>query len=156
MLPVEPGAPEYACVDDGTCFENTWPAWGDITIMAARSENPDQVMMGINYATDDGSGGLTHLGDFAEVPVTPTVAADYHVYAIEWGPQRIDWFLDDELVRSVDLTDARIYHPSGQNPFHRSFYLKLSLAVGGLTEPPVAADYPQEMRVRWVRVWQVE
>jgi beta-glucanase (GH16 family) len=78
------------------------------------------------------------------------------VYRIDWGPERIDWFIDDAVVRSFDVSDPAIYHPEGQNPFHQAFHLKLALSVGGLSEPPLAEDYPQEMRVRWLRVSQYE
>lgn len=154
MLPAEPGAPEPVCTSSGACLDSTWPAWGDIMIMSVRSERPDDVLMGINYATDDGDGGLIHRDEFETVSVSPRGAGEYHTYAVEWGPLRIDWYIDGVPVRSVDLTSEAIFHPSGENPFHRSFYLKLSLSVGGLSEPPVAEDYPQEMRVRWLRVWQ--
>ncbi len=154
MLPADPGAAEQVCVSADSCLDSTWPAWGDITIMSVRSESPDTVLMGINYATPDGAGGLSHRDDFGTALVTPTVGDGYHTYAIEWGPERIDWFVDAALVRSVALTSSDIYHPADQNPFQRAFYLKLDVAVGGLSEAPVAEDYPQEMRVRSLRVWQ--
>jgi beta-glucanase (GH16 family) len=81
-------------------------------------------------------------------------ASGYHDCAIQWGPRRIDWFIDGERTASFDTTDAAIHHPEQSDPFAQPFHLLLSLAVGGLSEAPVADDYPQEMRVDWLRVTQ--
>jgi len=64
--------------------------------------------------------------------------------------------VDGKLEATFDTTAANIYEPEGKNPFAQPFHLKLSLAIGGLAEAPVAADYPQQMRVDWVRVTQFE
>ena len=54
------------------------------------------------------------------------------------------------------ILHAYIYHPSGQNPFAQAFNLRLSLAVGGLSEAPDPSVYPQQMRIDWLRVWQYQ
>ena len=56
--------------------------------------------------------------------------------------------------RSSAVTD--IYQPSGQDPFSKAFNIRLSLAVGGLSEAPDPKVYPQQMRVDWLRVWQYQ
>ena len=42
------------------------------------------------------------------------------------------------------------------NPFAQAFTLRLSLAVGRLSEAPDPAAYPQQMRADWLRVWQYQ
>lgn len=156
MLPEEPGPPEQTCDEQGACFESAWPVWGDVVIASLRSEDPSHVLSGVNYASEDGAAGLLQAQRVSQSELNPHAEGAYHVYRIDWGPERIDWFIDDEAVHSFDVTDSSIYHPAGRNPFHEAFHLKLALAVGGLSEPPVADDYPQELRVRWLRVSQYD
>jgi beta-glucanase (GH16 family) len=157
MLPESPGANVTVCEDSGKCLPSTYPAWGDIVIMTVRSEQPDQLLHSASYATFDaatqtyirGQGGMPE-------PLAASVADGYHEYAVEWGPERIDWLTDGKLAASFDTTAADIYHPSGLNPFAQAFNLRLSLAVGGLSEAPDPSVYPQQMRIDWLRVWQYQ
>jgi beta-glucanase (GH16 family) len=123
--------------------------------MTVRSEQPAAVLHTSSYATpDEASGQLVRGQGGGTTTLESSVATEYHDYAVEWGPERTDWFIDGELTHSFDRTAANIFHPDGQDPFTQPFHLKLSLAVGGLSEAPVAEDYPQEMRVDRLRVWQ--
>lgn len=148
LIPADPGQAETTCVDGADCVESTWPVWGGVTIMSARSGG--NAIMGVSFATDDG--GTLNLAEDLTTVSGSFSADEYRKYALEWGPLRMDWFVDDELVHTVDLSDPAIYGPGGENPFHRPFRIKLDLAVGGLTEAPTPEDYPREMRVRDLRV----
>jgi beta-glucanase (GH16 family) len=156
MRPEDPGANVNSCDINEYCVPSDWPAWGDITVANIRSDSPPEVLVGLNYGIwDDALNGVTHgvaLGS-ATGSITPD---SWHIYAMNWGPQRIDWWVDNVVVRSISLPPKDAYLPEGENPFHRAFYLQLNLALGGLAETPVASDYPQQMRVDWVRVWQWE
>ena len=158
MLPENPTPAVRSCVDDLPCYDGTWPAWGDITIANLQSQLPDRVLGTASYGIwDDDLGGVTH-GVFSGQSANVDDATDYHVYAIEWGPSRIDWFVDDELVRTLDLPPEDLYLPDGEDPFQQPFHVRLNLAIGGLDQAPDAADYPQELRVDWIRVsqWKAE
>ncbi len=156
MLPEQPGPAEQSCNEDGVCLESSWPVWGDLVIASLRSEDPTNVLSGVNYTNEDGAGGLLQTQSVIKSGLNPSDSGAFHVYRIDWGPERIDWFIDDQAVHTFDVSDPAMHHPEGQNPFHRAFHLKLALAVGGLSEPPVPEAYPQEMRVRWLRVSQYE
>ena len=155
LYPEAPGAPVKLCTSFTACATEILPAWGDIVVMNVRSEQADRVRHATDYATPSDTlpvpgpaegGGSTTLEQDA--------SAQYHEYSAFWGPKRIDWFVDGELQASFDITSPDVHHPEGKNPFMQPFHLKLSLALGGLAEAPVAADYAQEMRVDWVRVTQ--
>lgn len=155
LYPEMPGAPVKLCTSFTACATDILPAWGDIIVMNVQSEQQNQVLHAAGYATPsdtlpvpgpaEGGGSST---------LEPEPSADYHEYSAWWGPERIDWFVDGRLQASFDTTAASIHPPEGKNPFAQPFHLKLSLAIGGLAEAPVAADYPQTMRVDWVRVTQ--
>ncbi len=157
LYPESDAAPVRVCTSADSCTEGLWPAWGDIVVMTVRSEQPSDVLHTASYATPDDALGELVRGEGGGMTVLDQPAsADYHDYAVLWGPQRIDWFVDGVLQASFDTTASAIHHPEGKNPFNEPFHLKLTLAVGGLSEAPVADDYPQEMRVAWLRVTEYE
>jgi beta-glucanase (GH16 family) len=154
LLPEAPGPEVNSCGDTGSCYLGTWPAWGDVTIANVQSRTPDRVLTSLNYGIwDDAVAGVRHGQVTSFAPLEET-ADGWHVFALEWGPERMEWFVDDELVASTDLALPDLYLPQGENPFQKPFHIKLSLALGGLDQAPVAEDYPQELRVDWVRVTQ--
>ena len=157
LYPESDVPPVRVCSDADTCTEGTWPAWGDIVVMTVRSDAPNDVLHTASFATPDATlGELVRDEGGGTTTLEAPVSAEYHDYAVVWGPRRIEWFLDGELTASFATTSGGIFQPEGENPFAQPFHLKLSLAVGGLAEAPVAADYPQAMRVDWLRVTQFE
>jgi len=154
LLPQDPGSDKTVCNTADDCTTGSWPAWGDIVVMTVRSEQPTHVLHTASYAKEDATLGLTRGQGGATTELAAPVSDGYHDYAIEWGPKRIDWFIDGNLEASLDTTLPEIVRPDGVAPFQQAFYVKLLLAVGGLSEAPIAADYPQEMRVRSFKVWQ--
>ena len=53
-------------------------------------------------------GGL-HLNQLVDLNVNPH--DDFHVYAIEWTPNSVKFFIDDQLIRTVDNFYAdSLYH----------------------------------------------
>jgi beta-glucanase (GH16 family) len=156
LYPEAPGAPVKVCESFTSCVEEAiWPVWGDVVVMNVRSEQPAEVRHTASFATQsDMFPALTGSEGGGSTTLAAEASAEYHDYAVWWGPERIDWFVDGELQATFDTTAVEINHPEGKNPFAQPFHLKLSLALGGLAEAPVAADYPVEMRVDWLRVTQ--
>ena len=78
------------------------------------------------------------------------LADDFHVYAVHWEPDRIRWYLDDQLYSTVTPDDLQ------GNPwvFHHDFFLLLNVAVGGTfsVSPDSSVTFPQTMLVDYVRV----
>jgi beta-glucanase (GH16 family) len=73
------------------------------------------------------------------------------VYAVHWEPDRICWYLDDQLYSTVTPDDLR------GNPwvFDHDFFLLLNVAVGGtfsVTADP-SATFPQAMLVDYIRIY---
>jgi beta-glucanase (GH16 family) len=155
LLPENPGKDVEVCSAADACTSGSWPAWGDIVIMTVRSETPTTVYHTASFATPDAQlGTLTRGEGGGHTTLSSSVASAFHDYAVTWTPSRIEWLVDGELRATLDTRRAEIEHPEGKNPFQQPFYLLLTLAVGGLSEPPVAADYPQQLRISSLRVWQ--
>ena len=125
-----------------------WPACGEIDIMEYRGHAP-----GVLWGSVHGPG---HAGSKAvstryELP-TGGFQQDFHVFAIEWGPESIDWFVDGRLYKTVTPEDL----PAGaQWVYDHPFFILLNVAVGGgwAGAPDTATTFPQTMLVDYVRVY---
>ncbi|UPZ14981.1 family 16 glycosylhydrolase [Flavobacterium humidisoli] len=131
-----------------------WPYTGEIDIMEAKHRNPQSVDGTIHY---DGN-GYHFTGRSYSSPTD--LSSDFHVYAVEWGPNFIKWFVDDVLFHTATPNTT----VNGGWPFNDSqFYIILNLAVGSAGTPytsvngagvaPVPGDFPAKLQVDYVRVY---
>ena len=86
---------------------------------------------------------------------------EFHVFAVEWDPGRIAWFVDDELYQIVTTGQVRSLTPlpGATQPewvFDHPFFMILNLAVGGgyVGDPDGSTEFPATMLVDYVRVYE--
>ena len=88
--------------------------------------------------------------------IQPTATSDFHQYAMEWRPERIDLFVDDSLYFSY-LREADAAWKTW--PFDQPFHLILNLAVGGnwgRAGGPIAEQaFPQRLLIDSVKVYRL-
>ena len=83
---------------------------------------------------------------------TPAPFADFHVYAVEWSADRIDFFFDDKKYQSFPLDKAGA---GPDNPFRKPHYLLINFALGGSWGGSIDdAILPQKFLVDYVRVYR--
>jgi len=127
-----------------------WPRCGEIDIMENIGKEPSTIhgtLHGPGYSASRGIGASYSLLNGERF------ADHYHVYAIEWQPERIRWYVDGILYKTVTSNDL----PGGANwVFNRPFFVLLNLAVGGSWpgNPDANTLFPQVMLVDYVRVYQ--
>ncbi len=129
-----------------------WPACGEIDIMENIGREPDTV-----HGTIHGPGysGSKAIGTPYKLPGGALFRADFHIYAVEWTPESIRWYVDDALYETVTPADL----PAGTKwVYDHPFYLLLNLAVGGRWpgNPDATTSFPQKMYVDFVRVYEHE
>jgi beta-glucanase (GH16 family) len=120
-----------------------WPACGETDIM--EHINRETLTHGTIHWD---AGGHASYGGSSSVP-DPTA---FHVYAIEWTPASIKWFVD-----GVQYVEANILNSiNSTEEFHRPFFILLNLAVGGTWpgSPDGATAFPSRLQVDYVRVYQ--
>jgi beta-glucanase (GH16 family) len=127
---------------------NAWPACGEIDIMENIGREPDTVhgtVHGPGYSGDRGIGKPFRIA-------TGRFADDYHLYAVEWTPERIDFLVDGQTYHTV--TPASL--PAGTKwVYDHPFFVILNVAVGGAwpLNPDKTSVFPQTMLVDYVRVY---
>jgi beta-glucanase (GH16 family) len=123
-----------------------WPACGEIDIMEHLGRNPGWVHASVHsqkYYFKNGN-QLTSL------TYVPDPHQAFHVYAVEWLPDHLDFFVDDN--KYLTVTNEK----SGRDawPFDEPEYLILNVALGGWGGAVVDADLPARMEVDYVRVYE--
>jgi len=96
--------------------------------------------------------GTSDLTAPFSLPPGKRFADDFHLYAVEWEPAAVRFYVDSSLY----ATFTSDQWPSGQKwVFDHPFFIILNLAVGGdWPGPPDAATvFPQSMLVDYVRVY---
>lgn len=131
--------------------EAGWPDCGEIDIMEHVGYNRDTV-----YGTIH-TGAYNHMigtqkgsNTFIEKPYD-----EFHLYSIEWTPEKIDFFLDGKQYFNV----VNEHKTEQEWPFDQPFFLKLNVAVGGSWGGVHGIDdtvFPQQMVIDYVRVYQLD
>ena len=88
----------------------------------------------------------------------PTSRTEFNVYAVEWTPEEIRWYVNDKhhFTFSNERRTSRTADYK-QWPFDKPFHLILNVAVGGTWGGAQGIDdsiWPQRMEVDYVRVYQ--
>ena len=127
-----------------------WPDCGEIDVMENIGKEPTLV-----HGTIHGPGysGGEGIGTAHSLPAAKRFADDFHVFAVEWEPQAIRFYVDDALYAT--RTPAEL--PAGKKwVFDHPFFLLLNLAVGGdwPGNPDASTVFPQTMLVDYVRVYK--
>ncbi|MCR4886878.1 MAG: glycoside hydrolase family 16 protein [Clostridiales bacterium] len=127
-----------------------WPLCGEIDMMEHTMLNPDTLVYSLH------SEALNHMRPpdrQRSVSVyCPGATRDFHVFGLEWTRDAVSYLLDGNEVCRYPRNGAG--DPETW-PFDQPFFLILNVAVGGFMGGPVReADFPCEMAVDYVRVYQ--
>jgi beta-glucanase (GH16 family) len=117
------------------------PWYSEIDIMEFLGHEPKTVYGTLHYYTFDGqkrTSSVTWKGD-------TDYSQAFHVYALEWEPNMMRWFIDGQQI-----------HSTTNGIPHTPHYLILNTAVGGAWpgNPDSTTMFPQFHDIDYVRVYQ--
>ncbi len=117
------------------------PWYTEIDIMEFLGHETNTVYGTLHYYTFDGQKKTSSVTWKAECDYSK----DFHIYALEWEPAAIRWFLDGQLI-----------HTTTNGVPHTPHYLILNTAVGGAWpgNPDTTTVFPQFHDIDYVRVYQ--
>jgi beta-glucanase (GH16 family) len=125
----------------------SWPSSGEIDIMEHIGREPTRIYGTVHGPGYSGSGGVGHFTTFP----AGSLSEEFHTYAIEWEPNEIRWYVDDQ--HFFTLTPEQV---PGEWVFDKPYFILINLAVGGYWpgDPDETTVFPQFLLVDHVRVYQ--
>ncbi len=119
------------------------PWYSEIDIMEFLGHEPTVMYGTLHYYSFDGQKRTSSVTWRGDVDYTK----DFHVYALEWEPDALRWFLDGKLI-----------HTTTNGVPHTPHYLILNTAVGGQWpgNPDATTTFPQYHDIDHVRVYERE
>ena len=154
MLPSDPFAYATTCGEgnwQGNPDCDAWPNSGEIDIMEHVGYQMNHVHGTVHtkayyWLVWEQRKGRILLDDVADA---------FHVYAVEWTPDRIDAFVDDTLY----FTYMNEHKGWKEWPFDKPFHMIMNIAIGGAWGraggPIDDTIFPQQMLVDYVRVYRL-
>jgi len=130
-----------------------WPASGEIDIMELVGSEPGLVHGTLHYGNPHESLTSTYA-----LPGGETFDQDFHIFLLEWEPDKISWYVDGQLYHQVTADEwfTSYKNAPATAPFDRPFHLIMNVAVGGdwPGNPDDTSVFPQKMLVDYFRVYQ--
>lgn len=123
-----------------------WPKSGEIDILEYVGREPHQAYTTLH--TQDSHGNSKN----SKKTEIKNIEEGFHIYAVEWTKDKMDFFVDDLLVYT--------FQPETKNediwPFDQPFFFILNTAVGGNFGGHDVDNsiFPQEFVIDYVRVYQ--
>ena len=132
---------------------DSWPQVGEIDIMEYLGDEPTKAFGTIHGPGYSGAQSISKQYTLQN----DRFDSGFHVFGVEWSPNRINWYIDDVLYQSLTPKDVE-EETNGQGEWvfnDRSFYMILNIAIGGNLpgNPTAETVFPQSMIVDYVRVY---
>lgn len=127
-----------------------WPNCGEIDIMENIGREPGTI-----HGSLHGPSSTRRTSDLTStfsLPAGQKFADNFHLYAVEWEPGTIRFYLDSNLYATFSASEW----PADRTwVFDHPFFIILNLAVGGdwPGNPDASTKFPQSMLVDYVRVY---
>jgi beta-glucanase (GH16 family) len=129
-----------------------WPTCGEVDIMENVGFEPHKVHGTLHGPGYSGNNPLT--GAYT-LPNNENVSDDFHVFAVEWEPGIVHFYMDEHLYETQTVDSI----PSSKRwVFDHPFFILLNVAVGGAWpgNPDSTTPFPATMLVDYVRVYKLD
>jgi beta-glucanase (GH16 family) len=127
-----------------------WPKCGEIDIMENIGKEPGTIHGSLHGPSI--AAPTSDLTNIFALPAGQNFAADFHLYAVEWEPDTVRFYVDSNLYGTFHSSD---WPAGGKWVFDHPFFIILNVAVGGdwPGSPDASTKFPQSMLVDYVRVY---
>lgn len=117
------------------------PWYTEIDIMEVLGHEPKVFYATFHYCSFQGDAKSSSK----KYLMKESLADDFHIYALEWEPDAIRWYIDDILI-----------HTAKEGIPHTPHFLILNTAIGGTWpgSPDTTTTFPQYHDIDYVRVFQ--
>lgn len=123
-----------------------WPKCGEIDILEYVGREPHKVYTSLHTQDSHGNTINTKVTDIKNIE------EDFHLYAIDWTKDKIEFFVDNQSVY--------VFSPKEKNedtwPYNQPFYFIINTAVGGNFGGHDVDNsiFPQQFIIDYIKVYQ--
>jgi beta-glucanase (GH16 family) len=120
--------------------DGAWPP--ELDVMESLGHDPTHVYQSLHMSTD---GKDTRMSNTSTISDTP---GHYHVYAVDWEPDTITWYIDRKQVFQIST-------PPNMD---KAMYLVINLTVGGEWpgKPEQSTAFPAKLAIDYIRVYAIK
>lgn len=130
-----------------------WPASGEIDIMEHVGYDQDMIHASVHTKSYNHTIGTQKTATRRQ----EGVSEEFHVYTLEWLPDKIIMSMDDEVYFTFEPVKYKSTPTFAEWPFDKRMHMLLNLAVGGDWGGVRGVDddiFPQQFVIDYVRVYQ--
>lgn len=130
-----------------------WPNSGEIDLMEHVGYQPDIMHITIHNKAANAKENLEQVVNNSKR--IPTAISDFHVYRIDWTPEAVRGYIDNELLLEYK-NDQKGFETW---PFDKRFYLLVNLAIGGDWGGIEGIDnnaFPATFEIDYIRVYPLQ
>lgn len=122
-----------------------WPKSGEIDILEYVGKEPGMVFTTLHTKANHGDKGSSKKTSF------PKIEEGFYTYGVNWTKEKMDFYVDDQLVFTFNPKDRS----EDVWPFDQPFYIIINMAIGGNFGGPEVDDkiFPQEFIIDYVKVF---
>lgn len=127
----------------------SWPDNGEIDILEHVGFNPGWIHGTLHTHNNSSMTGNPRGAKF----FVSSAENDFHIYAVEWSPEEISFYVDKELYYTV----KNDHSGWASWPFDQPFFLIVNLAIGGDWGGQQGVDdsfFPARFEIDYIRVYQ--
>jgi beta-glucanase (GH16 family) len=147
--------PAIWLLGEGWTLDNpgAWPGCGEIDIMEMVGHDPTTVYGTVHAPLCYGANGV---GSYFRLPKGYKFSDDFHLFALEWTPNVIKWYVDGQLYHVVTRKEFSI--KGCKWVFDHPFHLVLNVAVGGNWpgNPDESTKFPQRMIIDYIKLYKIK
>ena len=126
---------------------NAWPNCGEIDIMETKGSEPYTV-----HGTAHGPGYSGGDGIVNTRTLSTKLGAGYHVYALDWTPNKMQWSVDGKIYHTVtpSIVGNHTY------VFNKSMFMIMNVAAGGWFAGDIDPDLNSaQMTIDYIRYYKL-
>jgi len=123
-----------------------WPACGEIDILEYVGKEQGMVFSTLHTKDSYGNSKNTKKVQIEDIEI------GFHEYAANWTKDKIDFFVNHQLIYTFSPKDRSVE----VWPFDQPFYIILNLAIGGAFGGPEVDDsiFPQDFVIDYIKVYK--
>lgn len=131
-----------------------WPDCGEIDIMEHVAYMEDIVHATVHTGAYNHIKGTQRGGQ----KVINGVTDNFHIYAVEWCPDKMDFWIDDDIIFTYEPKKDGKEVTEAEWPFDKPFHVIINLAFGGNWGGAKGVDMsvlPARFEIDYIRVYEM-